>query len=213
MATPPGYHRGKQEGSRVSQNQGWGQPQGQAPYGQQPPGQQPPGQQGWTQPPPGGPTGQQPPQWAPPPQAGPGGPTRYCATCGAAIDARALDCPRCGARQPDVVYQEPKNRPIAILLALLLGSFGIQRFYVGPVAWGIAYLVFFWTGIPGFLAWLEAIYWLTLSDVEWARKYGGPATESNGCAIGCLWALALLPLIGLILTGVVILLAIPIAVF
>ena len=77
-------------------------------------------------------------------------------------------------RQPDVVYQEPKNRPIAILLALLLGSFGIHRFYVGPIAWGIAYLVFFWTGIPGLLAWLEAIYWLTRSDVEWAQKYGGP---------------------------------------
>ena len=66
--------------------------------------------------------------------------------------------------------------------------------------------------IPGLLAWLEAIYWLTRSDVEWAQKYGGPATEANGCAIGCLWALAVLPLIGLILTGAVVLLAIPVAV-
>ena len=179
----------------MSQNQGWGQPQGQPPYGQQPP-----------------PAGQ-PPQWsAPPPAGAPTGPTKYCATCGTVIDARAIDCPRCGVRQPDAVYQEPKNRPIAIVLALLLGSFGVHRFYVGPISWGIAYLLFFWTGIPGILAWLEAIYWLTRSDVEWAQKYGGPVTESNGCAIGCLWALAVLPLIGIVLAGAIVLLAVPLAV-
>jgi TM2 domain-containing membrane protein YozV len=100
-------------------------------------------------------------------------------------------------RQPDAVSVEPKSRPIAILLALLLGQFGVHRFYVGPVSWGIAYLVFFWTGIPGILGWLEAVYWLTRSDAEWAAKYGGPVRESNGCAIGCLWVLALLPFIAL----------------
>jgi TM2 domain-containing membrane protein YozV len=110
-----------------------------------------------------------------------------------------VDCPRCGVRQPDAGYQETKSRPIAILLALFLGSFGIHRFYVGPIAWGVVYLIFFWTGIPGFLAWLEAIYWLTRSDVEWAEKYGGAPQESSGCALGCLWVLALLPLIGLVL--------------
>jgi TM2 domain-containing membrane protein YozV len=110
-----------------------------------------------------------------------------------------MDCPRCGVRQPDVVHQEPKSRPIAILLALLLGAFGVHRFYVGPISWGVAYLIFFWTGIPAFLAWLEALYWLTRSDVEWAQKYGGPVQGSNGCAIGCLWALAILPLLATVL--------------
>jgi TM2 domain-containing membrane protein YozV len=102
-------------------------------------------------------------------------------------------------RQSDAAYREPKSRPIAILLALLLGGFGVHRFYVGPTSWGIAYLVFFWSGIPGLLGWLEAIYWLTRSDVEWAQKYGGPVQQSNGLAIGCLWILALLPLIVLVL--------------
>jgi TM2 domain-containing membrane protein YozV len=64
----------------------------------------------------------------------------------------------------------------------------------------VAYLVFFWTGIPQVLAWLEAIYWLTRSDVEWAQKYGGPVRESNGCAIGCLWAIALIGVVGIVLT-------------
>lgn len=172
----------------MSQNQGWGQPPNQSGWGQQP--QQPPPPQ------PGG----QPPQWAPAPGAGgPGGPTKHCPSCGSVIDSAAADCPRCGVRQPDAVYREPKSRPIAILLALLLGSFGIHRFYVGPTSWGVAYLIFFWTGIPGLLAWLEAIYWLTRSDAEWAQKYGGPVSESNGCAIGCLWALAILPLLATVL--------------
>jgi TM2 domain-containing membrane protein YozV len=127
------------------------------------------------------------------------------------IDSNAIDCPRCGVRQSDAVYQDPKNRPIAIVLALLLGGFGIHRFYVGPISWGIAYLIFFWTGIPGFLAWLEAIYWLSRSDVEWAQKYGGPVRQSNSLAIGCLWIVALLPLLVIVVVGAAILLAIPLA--
>ena len=43
-------------------------------------------------------------------------------TCGAVIDVNAVDCPRCGVRQPGVVYQDPKSRPLSIVLALLLGG-------------------------------------------------------------------------------------------
>ena len=204
----------------MTQNTGWGPPSDQQGYGQQPDqsgrGQQPPaGQQqppppsGQQPPPPGG---SQPPQWgAPPPPNQSGWPTKQCPSCNSVIDSNAVDCPRCGVRQPDSVYQDPKNRPIAIVLALLLGGFGIHRFYVGPIAWGIAYLIFFWTGIPAFLAWLEAIYWLTRNDVEWAQKYGGPVRKSNGLAIGCLWIVALLPLLGIVVAGAAILLAIPLA--
>jgi TM2 domain-containing membrane protein YozV len=185
----------------VSQNQGsgWGAPStDQPPAGQQ----QPPASQ------------QQPPgNWAPPPpppnqQASP---SKYCQACGASIDSRAEICPNCGVRQGGAVTGETKSRPLAIVLALLLGGFGIHRFYVGPMSWGIAYLVFFWTGIPAFLGWLEAIYWLTQSDDAWAQKYGGQAQESNGCAIGCLWALALLPLIGIVLGGAILIFSIPFA--
>ena len=185
------YHRFTQGGTTVSQNQGWGQPPSQSGWDQQ---QQPPSPQG--QPPGQQPPGQQPPQWGAPPPPNQGGwQTKQCPSCGSAIDANAMDCPRCGVRQPDAVYREPKSRPIAILLALLLGNFGIHRFYVGPTSWGIAYLLFFWTGIPGILGWLEALYWLTRNVVEWAMKYGGPVHKSNGAAIGCLWILALLPLL------------------
>jgi len=111
--------------------------------------------------------------------------------------------------QHGVVAGETKSRPLAIVLALLLGGFGVHRFYLGPIAWGIVYLVFFWTGIPGFIAWLEALYFLTRSNEEWAQKYGGQVQQPNGLAMGCLWILALLPLILIGLTLALILLAVP----
>lgn len=107
---------------------------------------------------------------------------------------------------------EVKSRPITVLLALLLGNFGVHRFYLGHIAWGLAYLLFFWTGIPGFIAWLEALYFLTRSNEEWAQKYGGQVQQPNGAAMGCLWILALLPLIFIGLMLALILLAVPLTI-
>src|SRR4029077_7481510 len=92
-----------------------------------------------------------------------------------------------------------KSRVAAIVLALFLGWLGIHKFYLGKVALGVIYLLFFWTGIPGFIAWIEAILYLATSDAEWARKYGGPVERTPGIAIGCLWLLALLPLLSVVL--------------
>ena len=165
-----------------SQGPGWSQPGWQAPPNPPPPGAPP--------------VGSPPPHWAPPPPPGqPNQPYKYCYACQSVIDSRALDCPRCGVRQPNMVAGYGKDRIIATLLALLLGSFGVHRFYLGNIALGIAYLLFFWTGIPGFIAWLEAIYFLTRSNEDWARTYGGPVQQPSGCALGCLWILVLLPFI------------------
>lgn len=91
-----------------------------------------------------------------------------------------------------------KNRIVAIVLALFLGWIGIHKFYLGRVGLGILYLIFFWTGIPGFIAWIESILYLATSDETWAMKYGGPIERSNGVAIGCLWLLALLPILSIV---------------
>ena len=91
-----------------------------------------------------------------------------------------------------------KDRALTILLALLLGNFGVHRFYLGDIAWGVIYLVFFWTGIPGIVAWFEALYFLSRSDADWARDHGGPVRPANGLAIGCLWILALLPILAIL---------------
>jgi hypothetical protein len=54
------------------------------------------------------------------------------------------------------------------------------------------------------IAWVEAILYLTKSPEAWAAEYGGPVQQPNGAAVGCLWILALLPLISIFLVIVLI---------
>ncbi|MEJ7488856.1 TM2 domain-containing protein [Staphylococcus pettenkoferi] len=49
------------------------------------------------------------------------------------------------------------NKWLYILLAVLLGSFGIHKFYAGKPVVGLLFAVFFWTGVPHILAIIGAI--------------------------------------------------------
>lgn len=60
----------------------------------------------------------------------------------------------------------------AALLAFFLGGFGGHKFYLGQVGLGILYLVFCWTFIPGVVALIEGIVYLSSSDADFAAKYG-----------------------------------------
>jgi TM2 domain-containing membrane protein YozV len=56
-----------------------------------------------------------------------------------------------------VNYEAKKKDPtLAVVLALLLGNIGIHKFYLGEIVWGIVYIVFAWTFIPGVIAFFEA---------------------------------------------------------
>jgi TM2 domain-containing membrane protein YozV len=163
------------------------------------PGQVPPAQPA---PPPVAPAppaaGQPPAGWvAPDGGAGYGSAPRPCQSCGLPLAMTTSVCPRCGAPQPG--YGPGKDRLVAVVLALFLGGLGIHKFYLGKVVQGILYIVFVWTGIPSFIAWIEAILYLTRSPEAWAREYGGPVQQPNGAAVGCLWILALLPLVSIFL--------------
>jgi TM2 domain-containing membrane protein YozV len=70
------------------------------------------------------------------------------------------------------IARSPKNRATAGVLAILLGDFGVHKFYLGQVGIGLLYLVFSWTLIPGLLGLLEGITFLTLSDEDFSRRYG-----------------------------------------
>jgi TM2 domain-containing membrane protein YozV len=59
-----------------------------------------------------------------------------------------------------------KNRFVAALLAFFLGSFGIHKFYLGQNGWGLAYLLFFWTGIPWLAGLCEAFGLLVFTSDE-----------------------------------------------
>ena len=65
-----------------------------------------------------------------------------------------------------------KSRIAAALLAFFLGGFGVHKFYLGSIGWGIVYLLFCWTFIPSIVAFIEFIIYLCTSDEEFAKKYG-----------------------------------------
>ncbi len=51
-----------------------------------------------------------------------------------------------------------KDVVVGVLLSVLLGHFGIHKFYLGETGWGIVYLLFCWTGIPTILGVIEAFF-------------------------------------------------------
>lgn len=100
---------------------------------------------------------------------------KFCKDCAAIINVNAEICPACGVRQMGSLYQPAggrKNRVTAILLALCLGGLGAHKFYLGQPALGVIYLLFVWTFIPALIAFAEMLMYLTMSDEEFARRYG-----------------------------------------
>ena len=104
--------------------------------------------------------------------------TKYCHACAQVLDSRAEICPQCGVRQPmmytggGAATASGRNRIVAALFAILLGTFGVHKFYTGKVGMGVLYLVFFWTAIPALVGFIEGIIYLTMSDADFAAKFG-----------------------------------------
>ncbi len=71
----------------------------------------------------------------------------------------------------DIASGKKKSRLAAILLAFFLGGFGIHKFYLGQIGWGIVYLVFFWTGIPALISIIEFIMLILMSDEKFDRRF------------------------------------------
>ena len=64
-----------------------------------------------------------------------------------------------------------KNKLIAILLAVFLGGFGGQFFYLGKYLLGIVCILFCWTWIPGIWGVIHGVIFLSMSDEEFNLKY------------------------------------------
>lgn len=70
------------------------------------------------------------------------------------------------------VYSSSRNKVVAAILAFFLGGIGVHKFYLGQGGMGVLYLLFCWTFIPAFIAFIEAIILITMSDESFNRKYG-----------------------------------------
>lgn len=72
-----------------------------------------------------------------------------------------------------------KSRTTAAILAIIVGDFGIHKFYLGKVGQGIIYLLLFWTWIPGIIGFIEGIVYLTMSDQAFQEKYGNGYSQQQ----------------------------------
>jgi len=83
--------------------------------------------------------------------AKPIGHRRYCRYCGTALNPEQVVCVRCGSAISTAGVSRsvggganagaPKNRIVAGLLGILLGGFGVHKFYLGSWGWGLVYVL------------------------------------------------------------------------
>ncbi|GAA5784731.1 hypothetical protein GCM10007860_29440 [Chitiniphilus shinanonensis] len=102
----------------------------------------------------------------------------FCGGCGRQQPQPVpAQCPFCGAKP--VGGKRYKQKSIAGVLALLLGGFGIHRFYLGQW-WGVFYLLFSWTFIPGLISLVEGIVFLCTDDERWDARHNQGAVPGQG---------------------------------
>lgn len=96
-----------------------------------------------------------------------------CIECSKDVSDQAQSCPNCGIAfyTPTPVVLAQKNRGTAALLAIFLGFIGIHKFYLGRPGWGLTYLCFFWTGIPGLVGLVEAVRYVFMKEEDFQLKY------------------------------------------
>ena len=64
-----------------------------------------------------------------------------------------------------------RTKTTAGILGILLGGFGVHKFYLGNIGLGIVYILFSWTTIPALIGLIEGIIYLTMTDEAFREKY------------------------------------------
>ena len=72
-------------------------------------------------------------------------------------------------------YNQPVGKPVDkiayVLFAILLGSFGVHKFYAGKIGLGVLYICFCWTGVPTLVGLIEGIIAATKPQDAQGRIY------------------------------------------
>ena len=90
----------------------------------------------------------------------------FCANCGTAANGASA-----APQQPMYASSAPaKSRTTAGILGILLGTFGVHKFYMGKVGAGIVYLLLWWTGLPLIAGIIEGIIYLVEDDRAFYAK-------------------------------------------
>lgn len=72
-----------------------------------------------------------------------------------------------------------KNKVAAGVLSLIVGVFGVHRFYLGQVGLGFLYFFFFWFPLIWIIAFIDGIVFLTMSDDDFDFKYNRHLYQQN----------------------------------
>jgi len=69
--------------------------------------------------------------------------------------------------------EQESKRVVAGVLAIVLGGFGVHKFYLGMTTPGIIMILLACTGVSGVIGLVEGILYLTKTDEEFIREYQG----------------------------------------
>ncbi|MDD3155446.1 MAG: TM2 domain-containing protein [Victivallaceae bacterium] len=104
----------------------------------------------------------------------------FCKNCGQELSSDIKFCPNCGAPAgtnalPDgVLPADVANKKMtAGILGILLGGWGIHKFYLGMTSTGLIMLALTLCscGVLGILGFIEGIIYLTKTDEAFYREY------------------------------------------
>lgn len=82
--------------------------------------------------------------------------------------------PQAPYQVPPAAYAPPpgsKDRTVAGILAILLGTFGVHHFYLGNIGIGVLYLVLSCTALSSILGVIDGIIYLTKPEDQFQRNY------------------------------------------
>ncbi|MEG3849934.1 NINE protein [Microcoleus sp. herbarium19] len=72
-----------------------------------------------------------------------------------------------------------KDKTAAVVLAFVLGGFGVHKFYLGNNLAGILYLLFSWTLIPSLIAFFDFLGLLLMSEQAFQAQYNPGMLQSG----------------------------------